>query len=115
MLDYKDRPPHHLSFGQRRRVAVATVLAMKPEILVLDEPSSNLDPASRRELAQILRSLDITMIMVTHDLPYANELCERSLILSGGVIAADGATTDLLKDTALLNKHRLEMPVGFSL
>jgi cobalt/nickel transport system ATP-binding protein len=115
MLDYKDRPPHHLSFGQRRRVAVATVLAMKPEILVLDEPSSNLDPASRRELAQILRSLDITMIMVTHDLPYANELCERSLILSGGVIAADGATSDLLKDTVLLNKHRLEMPVGFSL
>ena len=115
MLDYKDRPPHHLSFGQRRRVAVATVLAMKPEILVLDEPSSNLDPASRRELAQILRSLDITMIMVTHDLPYANELCERSLILSGGVIAADGATSDLLKDTELLNKHRLEMPVGFSL
>jgi len=115
MKDFADRPPHHLSFGQRRRVAVATVLAMKPEILVLDEPSSNLDPASRRELAQILRSLDITMIMVTHDLPYANELCERSLILSGGVIAADGATTDLLKDTALLNKHRLEMPVGFSL
>jgi cobalt/nickel transport system ATP-binding protein len=59
MAEFKDRPPHHLSFGQRRRVAVATVLAMKPEILVLDEPSSNLDPASRRELADILRSLDI--------------------------------------------------------
>jgi len=115
MLEFKDRPPHHLSFGQRRRVAVATVLAMKPEILVLDEPSSNLDPASRRELADILRSLDITMIMVTHDLPYANELCERALILSGGVIAADGKTSDLLKDSALLKKHRLELPVGFSL
>jgi cobalt/nickel transport system ATP-binding protein len=109
MLEYKDRPPHHLSFGQRRRVAVATVLAMKPEILVLDEPSSNLDPASRRELA------DITMIMVTHDLPYANELCERALILSGGVIAADGKTSDLLKNSALLKQHRLELPVGFSL
>lgn len=115
MLEYKDRPPHHLSFGQRRRVAVATVLAMKPEILVLDEPSSNLDPASRRELADILRSLDITMIMVTHDLPYANELCERALILSGGVICADGKTSEILKDTALLKKHRLELPVGFSL
>lgn len=115
MLEYKDRPPHHLSFGQRRRVAVATVLAMKPEILVLDEPSSNLDPASRRELADILRSLNITMIMVTHDLPYANELCERALILSGGVIAADGKTSDLLKDSALLKKHRLELPVGFTL
>jgi cobalt/nickel transport system ATP-binding protein len=115
MLEYKDRPPHHLSFGQRRRVAVATVLAMKPEILVLDEPSSNLDPASRRELADILRSLEITMIMVTHDLPYAYELCERALILSGGVIAADGKTKDLLIDVELLKEHRLEMPVGFTL
>ena len=115
MLEYKDRPPHHLSFGQRRRVAAATVLAMKPEILVLDEPSSNLDPASRRELADILRSLEITMIMVTHDLPYAYELCERSLILSGGVIAADGKTRELLMDVELLKKHRLEMPVGFTL
>ena len=115
MLEYKDRPPHHLSFGQRRRVAVATVLAMKPEILVLDEPSSNLDPASRRELADILRSLEITMIMVTHDLPYAYELCERSLILSGGVIESDGKTKDILMDVELLKKHRLEMPVGFTL
>lgn len=115
MLEFKDRPPHHLSFGQRRRVAVATVLAMKPEILVLDEPSSNLDPASRRELAQILRSLDITMIMVTHDLPYANELCERSLILSGGVIVADKGTKELLGDSELLKQHRLELPVGFSI
>jgi cobalt/nickel transport system ATP-binding protein len=115
MLEYKDRPPHHLSFGQRRRVAVATVLAMKPEILVLDEPSSNLDPASRRELAEILRSLDITIIMVTHDLPYAYELCERALILSSGIIAADGNTEDILSDKDLLNKHRLELPVGFSI
>jgi cobalt/nickel transport system ATP-binding protein len=115
MLEYKDRPPHHLSFGQRRRVAVATVLAMKPEILVLDEPSSNLDPASRRELSEILRSLDITIIMVTHDLPYAYELCERSLILSGGIIAADGKTKDILKNEELLKKHRLELPAGFSI
>jgi len=115
MLEYKDRPPHHLSFGQRRRVAVATVLAMKPEILVLDEPSSNLDPASRRELAEILRSLDITIIMVTHDLPYAYEICERSLILSGGIIAADGKTKDILKNEELLKKHRLELPAGFSI
>jgi cobalt/nickel transport system ATP-binding protein len=115
MLEYKDRPPHHLSFGQRRRVAVATVLAMKPEILVLDEPSSNLDPASRRELAEILRSLDITIIMVTHDLPYAYELCERALILSDGIIAADGKTKDILGNEGLLKKHRLELPFGFSI
>ena len=89
--DLADRAPHHLSFGQRRRVAIATVLAMRPEILVLDEPSSNLDPASRRELAGILRSLDVTVLMVTHDLPYAVELCERAVVLSEGTVVADGA------------------------
>ncbi|MEV2266510.1 energy-coupling factor ABC transporter ATP-binding protein [Nonomuraea africana] len=115
MADHADRPPHHLSFGQRRRVAVATVLVMEPEILVLDEPSSNLDPAARRELAEILRSLDVTVLMVTHDLPYALELCERSLILSGGVIAADGPTRTLLADPELLAAHRLELPYGFAI
>ncbi|MFI6350607.1 energy-coupling factor ABC transporter ATP-binding protein [Streptomyces sp. NPDC050560] len=113
MDDYADRPPHHLSFGQRRRVAVATVLAMEPEILVLDEPSSNLDPASRRELADILRTLDVTVLMVTHDLPYALELCPRAVILSEGVIAADGATGELLSDAGLMRRHRLELPFGF--
>ena len=115
MLEFKNRPPHHLSFGQRRRVAVATVLAMKPEILVLDEPSSNLDPASRRELADILRSLDITMVMVTHDLPYAFELCERSVILSGGIIVADDTTHSILTNESLLKTNRLELPVGFTI
>ena len=115
MSEFKDRPPHHLSFGQRRRVAVATVLAMKPEILVLDEPSSNLDTASRRELADILRSLEITILMVTHDIPYAYELCERSIILSGGIVVADGDTKTILSDSKLLSENRLELPVGFSL
>ncbi|MFE3853637.1 energy-coupling factor ABC transporter ATP-binding protein [Streptomyces griseorubiginosus] len=113
MAEFAHRPPHHLSFGQRRRVAVATVLAMEPEILVLDEPSSNLDPASRRELADILRSLDVTVLMVTHDLPYALELCPRSLILSEGTIAADGRTAELLTDDELMRAHRLELPFGF--
>jgi cobalt/nickel transport system ATP-binding protein len=113
MAAYVDRPPHHLSFGQRRRVAVATVLAMEPEILVLDEPSSNLDPASRRELAEILVSLDITLLMVTHDLPYALQLCERSVVLSDGVVAADGPTYDVLTDAPLMAAHRLELPFGF--
>jgi len=115
MYDFVDRPPHHLSFGQRRRVAVATVLAMKPEILVMDEPSSNLDPTSRRELAEIVRSLDITLLMVTHDLPFALELCERSVILSGGIIVADGDTREILSDSKLLSAHRLELPRGFHL
>ncbi|MFC6285022.1 energy-coupling factor ABC transporter ATP-binding protein [Nocardioides sp. GCM10027113] len=113
MADFADRPPHHLSFGQRRRVAVATVLAMEPEILVLDEPSSNLDPASRRELADILRSLDVTVLMVTHDLPYALELCPRSVVLSDGVVVADGSTYDVLTDEELMAAHRLELPFGF--
>ena len=113
MTEFADRPPHHLSFGQRRRVAVATVLAMQPEVLVLDEPSSNLDPASRRELADIVRSLDVTVLMVTHDLPYALELCDRSVILSDGVIVADGPTLDILTDEDTMAAHRLELPFGF--
>ena len=114
MQDLAGRAPHHLSFGQRRRVAIATVLAMEPEILVLDEPSSNLDPASRRELVELVESLDVTVLMVTHDLPLALQLCERAVVLSDGVVAADGGTKDLLGDAALLATHRLEMPWGFS-
>ena len=113
MLDAASRSPHHLSFGERRRVAVATVLAMRPGVLVLDEPSSNLDPASRRELAEILEDVDQTVVMVTHDLPYAAQLCPRSVIVDGGVIVADGPTAELLNDTALLARHRLELPFGF--
>lgn len=108
-----DRAPHHLSLGERRRVAVATVLAMEPEILVLDEPSSNLDPASRRELATILTGLDVTMLLVTHDLPYALELCERAIILDEGRVVADGGTADILNDESLMAAHRLELPYGF--
>jgi cobalt/nickel transport system ATP-binding protein len=108
-----DKAPHHLSGGERRRVAIATVLAMRPSILILDEPSSNLDPAGRRELAEILSGLDVTLLMVTHDLPYAFEVCERSVVMSGGVIAADGPTATVLSDTAAMTRHRLELPAGF--
>jgi cobalt/nickel transport system ATP-binding protein len=113
MSGYENRPPHHLSFGQRRRVAVATVLSMHPEILVLDEPSSNLDPAGRRELAEVLQALPVTLLMVTHDLPYALQLCPRSVILDEGVVVADGETRELLADPDLLSRHRLELPYGF--
>jgi len=112
MADFVDRPPHHLSFGQRRRVAVATVLVMEPEVIVLDEPSSNLDPASRRELADILTGLDVTLMMVTHDLPYALQLCPRAIVLSDGIVAAEGRTLDILTDDALMKTHRLELPYG---
>ncbi|WP_285667581.1 energy-coupling factor ABC transporter ATP-binding protein [Actinorhabdospora filicis] len=114
MSEHRDRAPHHLSFGQRRRVAVATVLAMRPSVLVMDEPSSNLDPAARRELADILLGLDVTLLMVTHDLPYALQLCERALILDAGKITADGTTREILADEALLARHRLELPYGFT-
>jgi cobalt/nickel transport system ATP-binding protein len=114
MEEYSERPPHHLSFGQRRRVAVATVLAMEPEILVLDEPTSNLDPAGRRELAEILKSLDLTMLMVSHDLPYALELCPRSILMDDGIIVADGSTRDILANRELMAAHRLELPYGFN-
>ena len=113
MAEHADRPPHHLSFGQRRRVALATVLAMEPEVLVLDEPSSNLDPASRRELADILRTLEVTVVMVTHDLPYALELCPRAVVLSDGQVVADAPTYDVLTDADLMATHRLELPWGF--
>jgi cobalt/nickel transport system ATP-binding protein len=114
MADVADRAPHRLSYGQRRRVAIATVLAMDPEVLVLDEPTSNLDPAGRRELSEVLRSLALTTIVVTHDLPYALELCPRSVVLDAGRIVADGPTRSILADTDLLGAHRLELPPGFS-
>lgn len=114
MSDVAEQAPHHLSLGQRRRVAVATVLAMRPEILVLDEPSANMDPVSRRELADIIRGLDVTVLMVTHDLSYALELCPRSLIMNGGRIVADGRTSDILADTGLMGANRLELPYGLN-
>lgn len=114
MLEFIDRQPHHLSFGQKRRVAVATALSMHPDILVLDEPSTNLDPASRRELAEVLLRLDLTLLMITHDLPYAAELCDRAIILDQGRVVADGVIDTILRDEELLRRHRLELPYGFS-
>jgi cobalt transport protein ATP-binding subunit len=115
MTEQAERSPLHLSYGQRRRVAVAGVLACDPDILVLDEPSANLEPIARRELAEVLLSLDRTMLMVTHDLPYALQLCPRSVLIDGGVVVADRPTRDLLADTETLRQHRLELPYGFHL
>jgi len=115
LADLADRPPHHLSVGQQRRAALAGVLAMRPDIVVCDEPSANLDPASRRDLAAILHATAPTLMLVTHDLPYALQLCERAVILDKGTVVADAKTAEILGDKDLLGRHRLELPFGFSL
>lgn len=107
------RSPHHLSGGEKRRVALATVLAMQPHLLVLDEPTSGLDPVGRRELADLLTSIECTQLLVTHDLPFALATCPRAVVLDHGRIVADGATADLLDDAELLAAHRLELPFGY--
>jgi cobalt/nickel transport system ATP-binding protein len=113
MIEAVERSPHQLSMGERRRVAIATVLAMRPQLLVLDEPSANLDPRARRELLDVLERIDRTMLVVTHDLPFAAELCERAVVLSEGAIVGDGPCGSLLADTGLLARHDLELPAGF--
>lgn len=115
MGEHAARNPAHLSVGQRRRVALATVLACSPDVLVLDEPSANLDPVARRELAETLSTLDTTMLLVTHDLPYAAQLCTRAVILDDGALVADGPIREILGDAALLAAHRLELPWGFTI
>ena len=114
LQDEADRAPHQLSAWQRRRAAVAGVLAMEPDVLILDEPSSAMDPAARRELADVLVSLRITTLVVTHDLPYALELCPRAVVLDRGVVVADGATREVLSDEGFMRAHRLELPAGFN-
>lgn len=107
------RTPEHLSMGERRRAALAGVLAMRPDVLVLDEPSANLDPRARREFADLLLALGSTILLATHDLPYALQLCPRAVILDEGRVVADGPTASLLADERLLAAHRLELPFGF--
>jgi cobalt/nickel transport system ATP-binding protein len=113
MRDVAPKAPHHLSGGERRRVAIATVLAMRPDVLVLDEPTSNLDPMAQRELADLLLELPVTQLVITHDLPFALRVCPRSVVMDEGVVVADGATADLLADEELLRAHRLVLPFGF--
>lgn len=110
MSGFGERLSHHLSMGQKKRIAIATVLAMHPQILVLDEPSAGLDPRSRRSLINFLKELPITMLVSTHDLRMVQDLFPRMVIMDEGKIAADGLTTELLQDEKLLTAHGLEIP-----
>lgn len=113
--EFADRPPHHLSGGEKRRAALATVLSMAPGVLVFDEPSAGLDPAGRRELVATLKELPMTQLIITHDLPLALELCPRTVIMSEGRVVASGETIELMSTDDLMKANSLELPYGFSL
>lgn len=110
MEGFEDRIPHHLSLGEKKRIAIATVLAMRPAILALDEPSGQLDPRARRRLIRLLGTLPQTMLVATHDMRLAKELAQRTIVLDQGRVVADGPTAELLGDVQLLQKHGLEPP-----
>jgi cobalt/nickel transport system ATP-binding protein len=110
MTHVRERPPYRLSGGEKRAVAIATVLALEPEVLVMDEPSSYLDPRSRRRLIELLQSFHHTRIIATHDLEMVVEVCDRVIVLDGGRIVADGPTCDILNDAELMRAHGLERP-----
>ncbi len=110
MSGFENRLSHHLSLGEKKRISLATILSMRPEIILLDEPSSNLDPRSRRKMIQTIKNLDATKIIATHDLKLALELCKRGIILDEGKIVADGILSDIFNDKQLLEAHGLEAP-----
>ena len=108
----RSRSSHHLSLGERRRVSLATVLAMEPAILGMDEPTSNLDPRNRRHLIQLILGLEATLIIATHDLELVLSVCSRTVLMDYGKIWADGETRHLLADAELMEKHGLEVPLS---
>jgi cobalt/nickel transport system ATP-binding protein len=110
MSDYAGRVSHHLSMGEKKRIAIATVLSMRPEVLVLDEPTAGLDPRARRSLIHLLDELPMTMLVSTHDMLMVRELFPRMVIMDDGRVVADGPTVELMDDIALLEAHGLERP-----
>lgn len=111
MSEYANRLSHHLSIGEKKRIAIATVLSMEPQVLVLDEPSAGLDPRARRQLIQLLGKFDQqTLLISTHDMRLANELCTRVIILDKGRVVADGPREVILHDPILMEQHGLEVP-----
>jgi cobalt/nickel transport system ATP-binding protein len=110
MSAYADRLSHHLSVGEKKRIAIATVLSMEPQILVLDEPSAGLDPRARRTLINLLRELPITMLVSTHDMRLVQELFPRTIVMDEGRVVADGLTMEILENEEFLTAHGLEKP-----
>lgn len=106
----RDKPPYRLSAGEKRRAAIATVLSMMPDILVLDEPTTGLDPYARRQLISILKEFTHTKIIATHDLDLVADTCERTIVLHDGSVKADGPTLEIFKNDALLRECHLERP-----
>lgn len=115
LLDKRNSLSHHLSLGEQRRLSIATVLSMSPEILVLDEPNSNLDPASRRHLINLLKGLKVTKVLATHDLEMVLELCSKVVLLDKGKVIDEGETKEILSDKLLLERHGLEIPLSLLL
>lgn len=115
LADAADRPPHHLSFGERKRACLAGVLACEPTVLVLDEPTANLDPRSRRNFIALIRSLPATKLIATHDLEFVLELCDRVALLDGGRIVAEGPPEQVMGDETLMEGHGLELPLSLRL
>ncbi|HJX13364.1 MAG TPA: ABC transporter ATP-binding protein [Dehalococcoidales bacterium] len=112
MSGYGTRSSHHLSLGEKKRIAIATILSMSPEVIVLDEPTSNLDPRGKWRLIQLLKKLPATRIIATHDLELVAELCGRVIVLDGGRLVADGPADRILADAPLLAAHGLSRPAG---
>jgi len=109
LTELLSRAPHHLSMGQKRNAAIATVLAMQPALLLMDEPSSNLDPKSRKRLIELLQELDATMLIASHDLALVGKLCNRVILIDDGEVVTDGPTSDILADKTLMEVHGLEV------
>ncbi len=112
LADAGDRPPHHLSFGERKRVCLAGVLACDPTVLVLDEPTANLDPRGRRRFLGLIAGLPATKLIATHDLEMVVELCQTHRLLDAGRVVASGPTRSILADVRLLEAHGLEQPLS---
>ena len=112
-LDLQDKPPHHLSCGQKSAVAIASVMAMEPDILAMDEPGANLDPRSRRSLIMLLKTFKHSKIIASHDLDLILDVCERCIVIGGGAVVADGPSAEILSNKGFLEESNLELPLSF--